>query len=353
MAGLYRVGGVYYLTWVDKATGKQHRKSLRTKDARDAKRLRLLKEAELESGHRLIHTAATFEDFVRDHYLPWRAGEKPSSQQRIEQICEQYLIPYFGKMALSEITVRAGDGYKTWRRDPDICEERGVKKPRESTIGKEIRTLKAIMNKAVAWGELPKHALKELAAPRGLDSKAPQFYSQEQLYRLYTSDPDHAHWWRFLVNTGLRRNEMMKAKFHDVRDGVLHVSSTEEATPATVSTRTKSGRWRHIPLSKAALDALAVFQAEATGRPESEQAYIFPRMLPRSLSRIFEKSAARAGVGGSIHWTRHTFCSHLVMKGVPLRTVQALAGHACISTTEGYSHLCPAHTADAARLLDL
>jgi site-specific recombinase XerD len=36
---------------------------------------------------------------------------------------------------------------------------------------------------------------------------------------------------------------------------------------------------------------------------------------------------------------RHTFASHLVMKGVPLKAVQKLMGHATIEMTLRYSHL--------------
>jgi integrase len=46
--------------------------------------------------------------------------------------------------------------------------------------------------------------------------------------------------------------------------------------------------------------------------------------------------AKRAGIGGSLHRLRHTFCAHMVMTGVPLRRVQILAGHADYATTEKY-----------------
>ena len=59
-----------------------------------------------------------------------------------------------------------------------------------------------------------------------------------------------------------------------------------------------------------------------------------------------------AGIDQGVHILRHTFCSHLAMKGAPTRAIQELARHADLSTTQRYMHLSPAATEDAIRLLD-
>ena len=49
---------------------------------------------------------------------------------------------------------------------------------------------------------------------------------------------------------------------------------------------------------------------------------------------------------------RHTFCSHLAMRGAPARAIQELAGHQNLTTTQRYMHLSPAAIDSAIRLLD-
>ena len=53
-----------------------------------------------------------------------------------------------------------------------------------------------------------------------------------------------------------------------------------------------------------------------------------------------------------MHILRHTFCSHLAMRGAPARAIQELAGHKDLSTTQRDMHLSPAAKEAAIRLLD-
>ena len=52
------------------------------------------------------------------------------------------------------------------------------------------------------------------------------------------------------------------------------------------------------------------------------------------------------------HTLRHTFFSHLAMKGAPVCTIQELAGHATITTPMRYKRLTPTATREAIALLE-
>jgi hypothetical protein len=52
------------------------------------------------------------------------------------------------------------------------------------------------------------------------------------------------------------------------------------------------------------------------------------------------------------HMLKHTFCSHLAMRGAVPKAIQELAGHTSLTVTLRYMHLAPSALRDAIRLLD-
>ena len=71
------------------------------------------------------------------------------------------------------------------------------------------------------------------------------------------------------------------------------------------------------------------------------------------MTDLLTKVGLRAKVrSNGPHILRHTFCSHLAMRGAPTRAIQELAGHGDLTTTQKYMHLSPSAVADAIRLLD-
>jgi site-specific recombinase XerD len=52
------------------------------------------------------------------------------------------------------------------------------------------------------------------------------------------------------------------------------------------------------------------------------------------------------------HVCRHSFASHLAMRGAPLKAIQELLGHATIQMTMRYAHLAPEVAREVVRMLD-
>lgn len=72
------------------------------------------------------------------------------------------------------------------------------------------------------------------------------------------------------------------------------------------------------------------------------------RLTPRTIERIISHYAIVAGISKKVtpHVIRHSFATNLLSNGADLRSVQALLGHATITTTQVYTHVTDKHLRD-------
>ena len=112
----------------------------------------------------------------------------------------------------------------------------------------------------------------------------------------------------------------------------------------------KGGRIRYVPMTKRLTEALREARhlrgprvlCDGTGKP----------LTQKVIEVWVRRNARRANVKPEIHIRRHTFCSHLAMRGAPAKAIQELAGHQDLGTTQRYMHLSPAALDAAIRLLE-
>jgi integrase len=150
-------------------------------------------------------------------------------------------------------------------------------------------------------------------------------------------------------DAGLRCGEMMALEWSDV-DLEKRQLRIERSDWKGQVTSTKGGRVRFVPMTVRLATALRQHRhlrgrrvlVQGTGEPVTQ------KIVQVSIRRAARSAYVKEGV----HILRHTFCSHLAMRGAPARAIQELAGHQDLSTTQRYMHLSPAAIEGAIRLLD-
>jgi integrase/recombinase XerD len=139
---------------------------------------------------------------------------------------------------------------------------------------------------------------------------------------------------------GLRVSEVVGLKLDDV-----------DRKKGLVSAFGKGGKRRLVPLGEPALDAVDAYlrvRGEHPRAAASSALFLSPRCGPLTRQGVWKMLGGYARGAGvtkpsSPHKLRHSFATHLLEGGADLRSVQALLGHADISTTEIYTHLADDH----------
>jgi len=94
--------------------------------------------------------------------------------------------------------------------------------------------------------------------------------------------------------------------------------------------------------------ALFVRHDRAKNKSEAKLNKATAPLTPRSIERMIKKYAAMAGITKNItpHTLRHSFATDLLQNGADIRSVQAMLGHASITTTQVYTHVTNKHLRD-------
>ena len=137
--------------------------------------------------------------------------------------------------------------------------------------------------------------------------------------------------------TGLRVSELAGLTLDDVHFDSSYVRCTG-----------KGNKVRVVPFGEQARRCLERYLA--TARPQLARREVERRVFlnqrgggfsRQGLWTLIRKRARQAGIEKSVHphTLRHSFASHLLANGAPLRVIQEMLGHADIATTQIYTHV--------------
>lgn len=269
------------------------------------------------------------------------ANNKPSEQRTKKYILRSVLIPFFGPMPIGKIRGQHIEQFKAQLLRNGLARK---------TINNYLAVFRKCISTAYEWlaldGTPPKITQLKCPPPRT------DYLTQEEC-ALLLSHADGVIYEMILtaLRTGMRQGELRGLQWQSIdweNRSIAVRHSRCDYTKTLVSP--KNNRERHIPLDADVHDMLLSRRRDI--------GYVFAdtkhRVFRRNrLNRLMVKLCAKAGLRRiGWHTLRHTFASHLVMKGVPLPAVQMLMGHSTITMTMRYTHLAPSTLRAAIALLN-
>lgn len=360
---LYKPGknGVYWCDVTVRVGGKEFRKKLSCRTTSKGEALAF----EAKVRNRMLAKAGDsrrppfFCDFADEFLSTYAAANnKPSEVASKKNSLERHLKPAFGHLRLNEIGAEQIERYKAtklaggWNDSPGVPIELPAKPLSPKSINNHLICLAKLFAVAVEWGKLEKAPKVKLLKVGETDFDFLDFAEADRLQ--VAAFQSGSQWYTMILmalRAGLRVSELTPLQWSDVdlKAGVIMVR--RGAWKKTVGTP-KGGKPKPIPISTQLRSALQALPSQFAG------ALVFPgaegKMLSREqCHRPLAMACKRAGLRRvGWHVLRHTFCSHLAIRGVPIKTIQELARHATVLMTMRYAHLTPDVREDAINLLD-
>jgi integrase len=277
-------------------------------------------------------------DFLDNYVL---TENKSSEHVAKKGIWKNHIEPHFGRLKIDEIGAEHVARYKAAKLKLEFDPK---------TVNNQLAVLRRMLAVAVEWGRLghvPAVKWQLRAPPPEFD-----FLAFDEAERLVAAADGM---WRTLIvvalKTGLRHGELLALRWQDV-DLVAGRLVVRRALCGKKVDTPKNGRSREVALSDEAVRAL---KAHRHLRGElvfcDEAGHLLTRDACKWPLWAVCKRAGLRLIGW--HALRHTFASHLVMRGAPLKAVQELLGHADITMTMRYAHLSADVRRDAVQLLDI
>lgn len=287
----------------------------------------------------MVRTGATFEDSCAE-YLEWLEHvrqRKPSTLRDYRRTCRTHLIPFFGGMAVEDITP---EHVEAW-----AAQLRADGRRNNRTQLKIMTILFGVMERARKVHKLPLNPVRDLEKPvqrRSVDIDV--FSPEEVLAVVRAADLEQdAAIYLTAAFTGLRRGELVALRWRDVDFARSHVRVRASYTDGALTTP-KSGKIRAVPMAPDVAAALArLGQRE---RWTSDDDLVFPGQAgdyldASALYRRYKLALKRAGLRDlRFHDLRHTFGTQVIATASILK-VKEWMGHADVDTTMRYLHFAP------------
>ncbi len=267
----------------------------------------------------------TFKEFALEWLKNYvEINNKPSECEIRRYIVNSTLIPFFGKKFIDEISNYDIENYKKYLQKQ--------RKLAPKSINNYLSILSKCLKTSLEWDmntNLPRIKFLKVA-PQKYD-----FLSEEEAESLLINS--EGLWHEMIVlalKTGLRFGEIIALKWKDIDFKTKSIIVCRNIVRGYEGSP-KNNRIRTVPLTIGVIKMLnkrsknSDYVFHSLGKPLK---YNYCR---QKLHEECQKSNIRPI---SWHVLRHTFASHLAIKGVSVFSIKELLGHSDIKMTMRYSH---------------
>lgn len=330
---IYKRGKTWWMRY--SVNGQRYFETCKTRNKTLAETIAKKRHVEIVEGcflNKRKDPKILFKDFSQQYYER-HALQRNRRPDRAKSILKR-LVQVFGKKLLSEVKRADIDLYIADRL------KQGVEK---STVNREISVIKVMYRLANDWDITDSNPAKKVQKFSERVFQRDRFLTIPELERLLCVCSENLRQYLLvLIFSGLRRGEVLN----------LTWSCVDFDNNCIQLNQTKNGKRRYQHMNETVKQALLRLKVRRT----SDEERIFPPQRggkQRSFRTAFANACKRARIVNlRVHDLRHTFASHLVMRGVDMLTVSELLGHSSVEMTKRYSHLCPKHMGRSVKVLD-
>ncbi|HEX6128732.1 MAG TPA: site-specific tyrosine recombinase [Candidatus Limnocylindria bacterium] len=269
---------------------------------------------------------------------------------------DAFLLELRVERGLSPLTVAAyrrdlaqfaGAAGPRWRSDPEPVRDfvNGLRRAgrRPTTQARKVAAIRSFYGFALREGLADRDVAALVDAPRP-GSYLPDVLTPDDVLRILDAPPANDR-------VGIRDRAILELLYAcGLRVSELTGLDMDRLDLPNLQVRVigKGNRERRVPMGEPARERLHRYisgpRLEWTAGKPTPAVFVSQRghrLVRESVWRMVLRWTDAAGVGGHVtpHTFRHSFATHLLEGGADLRVVQALLGHASISTTQLYTHL--------------
>jgi integrase len=214
---------------------------------------------------------------------------------------------------------------------------------KQASRNREIACIHHLFEKAVSWQMMEKSPFNDGESFFEKEhNKRVRYLDKEEIERLLVECAPLPYLHRVVtcaINTGMDRGVILDLKWEHIHNGIIYTK------------RKKTGAELKIPVN----DEMTAMLKEIRKKQGLSSKYVFTRDGTRikKIEKGFNAAVKRAKIDDfTFRDLRHTFASHLAMRGRNLKEIQELMGHENIQMTMRYAHLGPEQKKDAVSALN-